>query len=74
MKDQIQKLHLKPAREGLLVRHPQTKRPLKKEGEEVNKSTYWLRRLKEGSVVEVNKKVEAKPVAAAQPKKKDGGK
>ena len=67
-------MFLKPAKEGQIIRHPETRRPLKKEGEEVKKSTYWLRRLKEGSVIEIkNKQAEAKPkVADAKPK--DGGK
>jgi len=65
-------MFLKPAKSGLIVRHPDTKRPLKEEGQEVKKSTYWSRRLREGSVVEI-KKAEAK--VAAQPlSKKDGGK
>lgn len=67
-------MFLKPSKEGLLVRHPQTKRPLKQEGEEVKKSTYWLRRLKEGSVIEVNKSVSKPKVADAKLEKKDGGK
>ena len=67
-------MFLKPANESLLVRHPDTKRPLNKDGEEVKKSTYWLRRLKEGSVIEIEK-AEAKPkFAEAKPEKKDGGK
>ena len=64
-------MFLKPARQGLIVRDPITKRPLKKEGEKVSKSTYWLRRLKEGSVIEI--KAAAKPAAPRQ-EKKDGGK
>lgn len=69
-------MFLKPAKQGLIVRHPETKRPLKEEGEEVKKSSYWLRRLKEGSVIE-DKKAEAKPKPKAMPaksEKKDGGK
>ena len=64
-------MFLKPAKEGLIVRHPETKRPLKKEGEKVNKNSYWLRRLKEGSVIEI-KGVEKS--APKQQEKKEGGK
>jgi hypothetical protein len=67
-------MFLKPAKEGLIVRHPETKRPLRQEGEEVKKSSYWLRRLKEGSVIEASKKADFKKAAVEQPKKKDGGK
>ena len=65
-------MFLKPAKEGLIVRHPKTKRPLNQGGEEVTKSTYWLRRIKDGSVIETKKA--AAQTATAQPKKKDGGK
>lgn len=68
-------MFLKPAKKGLIVRHPDTKRPLKEDGQKVQKSSYWLRRLKEGSVIEVDK-AESKPKVSSveQPKKKDGGK
>lgn len=43
-------LHLKPA-PGRKVRHL-TGAPLKDEGESVPETTYWLRRLNDGDVVE----------------------
>jgi hypothetical protein len=44
---------LKPARPGLLVRDPVTKRALPPEGAQVTFSSYWVRRLDEGDVLEV---------------------
>lgn len=44
-------------RPGLEVRDPVTHKPLPAEGAAVPRSTYWLRRLADGDVVE------AKPVA-----------
>ncbi|MBD0786416.1 DUF2635 domain-containing protein [Vibrio sp. Y2-5] len=35
---------------GLIVRDPETREPLKVEGEEKPRNPYWLRRLKEKSV------------------------
>lgn len=58
-------LHIKPA-PGCLVRDPRTKAPLASEGEKKPKSGFWLRRLRDGSVVKVepkpNKKREANDV------------
>lgn len=43
---------LKPARPDLIVRHPGARgRPLAPEGEEVELSTHWRRRLRVGDVV-----------------------
>ena len=47
---------LKPSKEGLIVINPQTKLPIKKDGEPLVMSTYWARCLKSGDVVEVVKK------------------
>lgn len=47
-------LYLVP-RQGLRVLHPSTGQPLPPEGMEVEKSTYWLRRISSGEVV-VSKK------------------
>lgn len=41
---------------GLLVRDPVTREPLKPKGESKPRSTYWLRRIKDKSVVELKKK------------------
>jgi hypothetical protein len=43
-------LFVKPA-EGLKVRDPDTRRHLPEEGAAVPRSTYWLRRLRDGDVV-----------------------
>ncbi len=53
-------LHVKPSREGLIVLEPSSKQPLPAEGKEVSRTTYWLRRLRAGDVVEVPAK-NAKP-------------
>lgn len=45
-------MKLKP-KEGYIVRDPQSHRPLKAEGEDKPRSQYWLRRLRDGDVVEV---------------------
>ena len=44
---------LKPARESLKIRHPDTLRFLSPEGEPVEPDTYWRRLLACGDVVEV---------------------
>lgn len=45
-------LHLKPAT-GLTVRDPETLQPLAEKGERKPRTIYWLRRLKDGDVTEV---------------------
>lgn len=60
-------LNIKPAREGLVVINPITGQPLKEEGEKVQASTYWHRRLKDGDVVKVAK--EAKDTGGTSDKK-----
>lgn len=42
---------IKPAREGLIVRRPENGTPLRIEGEAVDWSAYWQRRLNDGDVV-----------------------
>lgn len=44
------KIKIKP-KEGLKVIKPQSKMALKEEGEEVEQSTYWLRRIECGDVI-----------------------
>lgn len=46
---------LRPSREGLIVRDPVTLKPLNPAGELKPLSTYWLRRLRDGSAVVVEK-------------------
>ncbi len=41
---------------GLIVRDPETREPLKAEGEEKPRNPYWLRRIKDQSVVLVTTK------------------
>lgn len=55
-----------PARAGLIVRDPRTRKPLSKDGETKPKSGYWLRRLREGSVTTA---APEKAAAAAKPEK-----
>lgn len=57
-------MKVKPARAGLIVRFPEKpSRVLADEGEDVPRSTYWIRRLKAGDVVPVQAiKSEDKPV------------
>lgn len=45
-------LHLKPA-PGVTVRDPETLQPLAEKGERKPRTTYWLRRLKDGDVTEI---------------------
>lgn len=60
---------LKPAKPGLIVRDPKTRRPLPEEGREVNLDSFWRRRLRDGDVVEVKSAPPAKAAkAAVEPK------
>ena len=45
-------IKVKP-KKGLLVRDPETREPLKAKGEEKPRNTYWLRRIKDESVIEL---------------------
>lgn len=44
-------MNVKPAREGLVIRDPHTKRPLPAEGARVPDNSFWNRRLADGDVV-----------------------
>jgi len=46
-------IKLKPAK-GMLVRDPETGRHLDSKGENKPRSSYWLRRLNDGDVVEIS--------------------
>ena len=48
-------IKVKP-KKGLLVRDPETREPLKAKGEEKPRNTYWLRRIKDESVIELTAK------------------
>lgn len=52
MSKSITTLTIKPKFSGLLVRMPNGER-LQEEGETVPRTAYWLRRLKDGDVLEV---------------------
>jgi hypothetical protein len=66
-------LFLRPARDAdgqpLLVRDPQSMRPLKPEGEWKDSSTYWQRRIRDRDVTDATAEVNAiaPSVAAAMP-------
>lgn len=47
----IKTIFIRPA-PGLKVRDPVTKQHLREDGEEKPRSTYWLRRLAKGEVIE----------------------
>lgn len=52
----IEKLHIKPSEKNLIIRDPLTREKLAIEGEHKPRSVYWLRRLADGSVIEVKGK------------------
>lgn len=43
-------MRVKPARPGVIIRDPHTRRPLASEGADVPETSYWLRRLRDGDV------------------------
>jgi hypothetical protein len=59
-------LYIKPA-PGCLVRDPRTLKPLAEEGESKPKTPFWLRRLRDGSVIKAEP---AKAAVAKGPKTK----
>jgi hypothetical protein len=61
---------IKPARPGLIIRDPHTKRALPDKGADVKLSSFWLRRLRDGDVVPAEGPKPA-PKAPAKPKKAD---
>ena len=52
----MREIKIKPATKGLLVRDPITREPLKAEGEMKPRNAYWVRRVLDASVVEVDSK------------------
>lgn len=48
--------NIKPTSKTLLVRDPITRAPLAQKGETKPRSSYWLRRIMDGSVVMMNDK------------------
>lgn len=70
------KIKIKPSKEGLKVVKPDTNRDLDPQGEVVEQSSYWLRRLAEGDVVLIEEmKEENEPLkpAKAKEQKNEGG-
>lgn len=63
-----EKIFLVP-RAGYIVRDPETKKPLPAEGMEVERSSYWIRRIQAGDVSVV---VVPKPRPARVKTKKEG--
>lgn len=51
---ELNHLRLKPAQKGLLIRDPITGQPLAEKGEKKPRSPYWLRRLKDGDVIDLD--------------------
>ncbi len=49
-------MHVKPSSEKLVVLDPTTRRRIPAEGLEVPRTTYWMRRLRAGEVVEFTPK------------------
>ncbi|MGR6860804.1 DUF2635 domain-containing protein [Aliivibrio salmonicida] len=52
----MREIKIKPKVKGVLVRDPITREPLKANGEMKPRNTYWLRRILDASVVEVEDK------------------
>jgi len=50
----MQKFKIKPDLKGKIVRDPDSYQPLKSDGEEKPRNSYWLRRIKDKDVVEVS--------------------
>ena len=53
-------IQIKPSHKALLVRDPETREPLKESGETKPRNVYWLRRIKDKSVVEMKVKAALK--------------
>lgn len=67
-----QTLFIRPA-SGLKVRDPITKQHLREEGESKPRTNYWLRRVRAGEVVVINKPTSSDAVTAEKPNTKKGG-
>lgn len=49
----MQTLKIKPANKDVMVRDPESMKPLKTEGETKPRTTYWLRRIADGDVIDI---------------------
>ncbi|WP_312929105.1 DUF2635 domain-containing protein [Stutzerimonas nitrititolerans] len=59
---------IKPAEPGLVVRRPENGKPLAAQGEPVEWSAYWQRRLNEGDVVDASAVPNTAQATQEQPK------
>lgn len=53
----MKKIKVKPSLKGLKVINPKTSRHLSENGEEVERSSYWIRRIKSGDVLIVQDEI-----------------
>lgn len=60
-------MRVRPSHSGLLVGYPGRSTPLAAGGEEVARSSYWLRRLLKGDVVQVELETPAAPPPEPEP-------
>lgn len=65
MTTQPTKRYIKPVRAGLVVRQPHNGKPLPDEGDYVTWSSYWMRRMAEGSIVKASPPAKPKKSAKA---------
>lgn len=67
----MSRLFLKPARPGLIVADPATRKPLPDDGAWVENGFYWRRRLTSAEVIDDSDAQTRREAAAAKPAKKD---
>lgn len=65
-KKKVTTFKIKPAKAGLLVKDPETRKPLKTEGEDKPRNIYWLRRVKDGDCSVIAPKSTAKKASAKE--------
>jgi|GEM_PF-2523977 len=62
----MERCKIKPSDSKLVVRDPKSKKKLEADGEIKNLSSYWRRRIKDGSVVKVLKPAPVKRASTYQ--------
>lgn len=62
-------LRLKPAKKDLIVRDPETGRALDAKGEQKPRNSYWVNRLNDEDVIDMDATVKADDKKEATPKK-----
>jgi hypothetical protein len=67
MRNELTHMFVRPARPGLRVIDPVTRRPIPDEGAEVPRDGYWTRRRVQGDVVEVAEHIEPPAEVAPLP-------